>query len=183
MLVHLNGWAGVGKLSIAQILAQKLNGRVLDNHTIFNVAFRLTEFRSPEFYDTVRSVRDVAFARVLQLEATIPVILTNALGATSEWGEENWAEVRRVAKMRHSMLLAVTLRCSKDENLRRALTPARAYLGKLTDPDQLEKMFERLLLVPEGADAALDLDTTNMTPCTAAADILGWLTRVTAHEK
>lgn len=67
MLVHLNGWAGVGKLSIAQRIAPKIGARVLDNHTIYNVAFSLTEFKSPAFYEAVRSVREIAFSRILEL--------------------------------------------------------------------------------------------------------------------
>jgi cytidylate kinase len=60
MILHINGWPGVGKLTIGKIIAKKLKGRLLDNHAIYNVAFRLTEFRSAAFYDTVRAVRDIA---------------------------------------------------------------------------------------------------------------------------
>jgi predicted kinase len=60
MLIQLNGWPGVGKLTIARRLAERLSARVLDNHSIYNVAFALTKPRSPEFYETVRAVREVA---------------------------------------------------------------------------------------------------------------------------
>ena len=59
MLVHINSYPGVGKLTIGRILAEQIAGKLLDNHSIYNIAFALTEFRTPEFYDTVRAVRDL----------------------------------------------------------------------------------------------------------------------------
>jgi hypothetical protein len=79
MLIHLNGWPGVGKLTVGRLLQASIGGHLLDNHSIYNVAFSLTEFRSPAFYATVRAVREVAFARVAQLPGQIPVIMTNGL--------------------------------------------------------------------------------------------------------
>ena len=49
MIIVLNGYPGVGKLSIGRKLARLVDGRLLDIHSIYNVAFALTEFRSPEF--------------------------------------------------------------------------------------------------------------------------------------
>ena len=57
MIVHLNGRPGVGKLTIGRELLSLVGGRLLDSHSIYNVAFRLTDFASPEFYDAVRAAR------------------------------------------------------------------------------------------------------------------------------
>jgi hypothetical protein len=88
MIIHLNGWPGVGKLTIAHLLTQDIGGRLLDSHTIYNVAFSVTDFGAPTFYDTVRSVRDIAFERVAELPATVPVVMTNAY-ADTPFGNEN----------------------------------------------------------------------------------------------
>jgi cytidylate kinase len=69
MILQINGWPGVGKLTVGRIIAKELGGRLLDNHTIYNPAFALTEFRSPAFYDTVRAVRDVAFQRAAEIHS------------------------------------------------------------------------------------------------------------------
>ena len=47
MLVHINSYPGVGKLTIGRALANQIGGKLLDNHSIYNIAFALTEFRSP----------------------------------------------------------------------------------------------------------------------------------------
>ena len=53
MIIVLNGYPGVGKLTIGRELTTLMNGRLLDIHTVYNLAFALTEFKSPEFRDTV----------------------------------------------------------------------------------------------------------------------------------
>ncbi|MEQ9449136.1 MAG: hypothetical protein RLN70_09570 [Rhodospirillaceae bacterium] len=177
MLLHINGWAGAGKLPIARLMANQIDARVVDNHTIYNIGFSLTQFRSDEFYETVRAVRDIAFARILALDPVVPVIITNALGASSEWADENWAAIRELSAQRTCPLLAVTLRCAKEQHLERTTSAERSYLGKLRDRKQLEAMFDRGLLVPEGAHGEMQLDTTDMMPETAAQRILAWLTQ------
>ncbi len=45
MIIHINSYPGVGKLAIGKILQKRLQGRLLDNHSIYNVALALTEFK------------------------------------------------------------------------------------------------------------------------------------------
>lgn len=67
MIVHINSYPGVGKFTIGRALAELIGAKFLDNRSVFNVAFALTEFCSPAFYDTVRAVREIAYRRVLEL--------------------------------------------------------------------------------------------------------------------
>ena len=39
MLVHINSYPGVGKLTIGRILAEQIAGKLLDNH--FNLQYRV----------------------------------------------------------------------------------------------------------------------------------------------
>jgi shikimate kinase len=34
MIIHINGYPGVGKLTIGRIVAEQLGGRLLDNHSV-----------------------------------------------------------------------------------------------------------------------------------------------------
>ena len=97
MILQINGWPGVGKLTVGRIVAKELGGRLLDNHTVYNVAFSLTEFQTPAFYETVRAVRDIAFARIAEIQSDIPVVMTSAYAgsATMEVPQDFLAALRQ----------------------------------------------------------------------------------------
>lgn len=124
MIISLNGWPGVGKLTVGLELADILEGRLLDSHTLFNVAITLTDYCSSEYYDAARSI---AFECVLRLPPNIPVILTNviATGGPSGFAEEHWKAVRHLARDRGCSLYSATLDCAPDEQVRRMALPSR----------------------------------------------------------
>jgi len=177
MIVELSGLAGVGKLTIGRALAPMIDARLLDNHTIYNPAFATTEFRSPEFYDTVRAVRTVAFDRAAALPRDVPVILTTAPGANRAWGEEWQRAIRALADRRAARLCAVYLTCAEDEHHRRLVSRERELLRKLTDASALERLRQYQPLL-DHANAVLELDVGGLKPDTAARAIADWLDRL-----
>ncbi len=46
MIIHLNGMPGTGKLTIARLVAQELEGRLVDNHSIIDEVTLEHEFDS-----------------------------------------------------------------------------------------------------------------------------------------
>lgn len=79
MIIVLNGYPGVGKLTIGQELISRISGRLLDIHSVYNVAFALTEFKSPEFIETVEKIEAIAHDLIRKLPAEMPVVLTTVL--------------------------------------------------------------------------------------------------------
>ena len=137
MIIHINSYPGVGKLTIGRALAELIGGKLLDNHSVFNVAFALTEFRSPAFYDTVRAVREIAYQRILELPPSVPLVLTNWFSQGSAWGEENWDRAITLAKERGCPLNVVLLACSPDENERRIVAAGRTAKRKPQDVEMV----------------------------------------------
>jgi hypothetical protein len=174
MIININGWPGVGKLSVAERLQRRIGGRLLDNHAIFNVAFSLCEFQTPEFYETVRKVREIAFARASKLPVGISIILTSAY-ANTPFGRENWAAIREMANTRGASLCNIVMDCSLAENIRRLQSPQRARLRKLTAPQPLIAAREASNLLEGGGDYLLRLETSNLTAEDSAARIADWL--------
>ncbi|MGE4244903.1 MAG: hypothetical protein AB7E66_02805 [Parvibaculaceae bacterium] len=152
-----------------------MGGKLLDNHSIYNIAFALTEFRSPGFYETVRAIRDLAYERVLALPATTPIILTNWYSKGSEWGEENWGEVIALARRRPSTLAVVILSCSPEENERRIRSSGRDAMRKPRDAALVNGNRDGRPLIDRGADRLLRLDVTHLSADAAAAAIADWL--------
>ena len=173
MIIELSGHGGVGKLTIARILAERIGARLLDNHTIYNPAFATTEFRSPEFYETVRAVRRIAYDRAVALPAGVPVILTMATGISPWWTRDCQDAMRDLADRRGVALLGVHVHCAVEENIRRITQPARALLRKLTDPAILTDGLDRPVAL-DHCDRMVDLDVTTLSAEAAAGQIERW---------
>lgn len=173
MIIEIIGQPGVGKLTIGRLLAARLPGRLLDNHSIYNVAFSLTDFRSDAFYRTVREVRDVAWNAALGLPSDTPLVLTTA-HATMTWWREEWRNaVVDLARKRGSRLLVAHLLCSDDENRRRIASADRLASRKATDPAGVDRNADRATTVDHG-DALLTLDVTALLAEEAAERISNW---------
>jgi predicted kinase len=176
-IIHLNGSPGVGKLTTARHLSPLLGARIVDNHTIYNPAFALAEFRTPAFFDAVRQVRDVIYRLILRLPPMVPVILTDAYFADSEWGRENWQAILDLARQRDAHLFAVTLTCSREEHQRRIVDVERDAKGKIRDPNLVDGWTNRPLVTGD-TPFCRAIDVTHLAPETIALDIAAW---VSAH--
>lgn len=174
-LIHINSYPGVGKLTIGRILASELGAKLLDNHSVYNVAFALTEFKSDAFYDAVRDVRSVAYRLAKKLPSDMPIVLTNAHAQDSTWGNECWDHAIELARSTHRDHVVVLLECSRDENARRIQSLDRDAKRKPRDPKMFRQGDKDRPLIDRGADRLLRLDATEMSASAAAAAIIAWL--------
>lgn len=154
---------------------ERIGAKLLDNHSIYNVAFALTEFKSTAYYETIRAVRAIAYRRVLDLPIDTPVILTNAHAVDSAWGNECWDEAIALARRRGSALCNVILACTPEENARRIQCANRDAKRKLRDPNVFTGNRDGRVLLDRGGDKTLQLDVTNLTADLAATAIATWL--------
>jgi tRNA uridine 5-carbamoylmethylation protein Kti12 len=174
-LIHINSYPGVGKLTIGRHVASELGAKLLDNHSIYNVAFALTEFKSEAFYDAVREVRSTAYRIVMGLSPDVPVILTNAHAQDSNWGNECWNEAIELAQKTGRRHVVILLDCARDENARRIQSVDRDALRKPRDPTMFRQGEVDRALIDRGADKLLRVDVTDMSANEAAASIVEWL--------
>lgn len=175
MILHLNGYPGTGKLTIAQAMMPLLGARLLDNHSVYNVALALTTFKSPEFYQTVEAVRRVAYDRVLDLPRDVPVILTNAHAEDSAWGQSCWDALLALAQARGGPLFLVTLEIDPDEHDRRVQGLSRVAHRKPRDPAMFPGNRDGRALLERGGDARLRLDVSDLSAEAAAQAIVAWV--------
>ena len=178
MIININSYSGVGKLTIAKILQKRIQGRLLDNHSIYNIAFALTEMGSPEWFDTVRAVREIAFKRVLELPKGVPVILTN-VHFDSAWENECWDAERELARSRGVHMLIVVFDCSVEENTRRIQSLDRELKRKPREPAHIRDNAEGKPLLDRDGDHLLRLDITDLTAEEVAAQVGDWVMEVT----
>ena len=152
-----------------------IDARILDNHSIYNVAFALTEFKTLAFYDTVRAVRKIAYDRVVDLPTETPLILTNAHATDSDWGNESWDEAIALARRTGRSHHVVVLECSREENARRIQGLDREERRKPRDPAMFRQTPEDRELMSRDAAALLRLDVTHLTADQSAKKIADWL--------
>ena len=177
MIIHVNGWPGSGKLTTAREVARELDARLLDNHTLHDVALRLCDQYTPEYWELYYQVRDAAYRRVRALPADEVIVMTNALTLESDREREAWAAVKALALNRGVPLVAVTLQCSLDENVRRIASEGRRH-RKLTDPAPLIEWRSKFTLLTDGSVPSLTIDNTNWSPAQVANEIVEFVRRV-----
>lgn len=173
-LIHINGAPGVGKLTIARHMANQLNARVLDNHAIYNVAFALTEFRSPAFYDAVRASRSAAYEQILRLPDNETVILTDAYFDDTDWGRESWRTIEQLADRRRWPFFSVALLCEAIEHRGRIVSAERAGRGKLQDASYVDRAITRRL-IERDKGFSKRLDITGLSADGAASLLIDWI--------
>lgn len=160
-------------------MAPSLQARVLDNHAIYNIAFALTEFRSPQFYDAVRAVRVAAYDQILQLPDNETVILTDAYFEDSDWGWESWKAIEQLARLRRWTFLTISLACDAPQHRRRIVTEERAGRGKLQDPSYVDRVAARRLIEKAGPLSSR-LDITHRSAEDAASILVDWIEGITS---
>ena len=175
MIIHINSYPGVGKLTIAKALSKSNGAKILDNHSIYNVAFALTEFKSPEFYKTVSDVRAIAYQRVKELPSDVPVILTNAHVQDSSWGNACWDEALKLAKSCKRAHVVVILDCSREENSKRIQGVDREDMRKPRDPQMFRQGPIDRPLIDRDADHLIRMDVTNLSAQQVADHLHSWL--------
>jgi predicted kinase len=174
LIIHLNGWPGSGKLTVAREVARKLDARLLDNHTIHDVPGRLCDRGTAEYWELYHQVREAAYRRVLAMPGDEILVMTNALTQESEREREAWAAVKALAANRGVPLVAVTLDCSLEENVRRIASESRRP-RKLADPEPLIEWRSTLTLLTDDSVRSLTLDNTHLGPEQAADAVVAFV--------
>jgi len=183
ILVHLLGPAGVGKLTVAQVLAPLLQARVVDNQWINNPIFGLLDNdRTSPFptavwmeIDKVRSAVLETIARISPPEASY--ILTNELYDDESEDRMVAGMVMDAARRRGSPYVPIRLQCVGVELAKRVVADERAMRLKSMDPNAAHQNALRPVLVT-GSPNELTLDTSGLSPRAIAEKIAAHIAQV-----
>jgi hypothetical protein len=186
ILVHLLGPAGVGKLTVAHVLAPQLQARVVDNQWINNPIFGLLDNdRTSPFptavwieIDKVRGAVLETIARISPPEASY--ILTNELYDDEPEDRSVAGMVMDAARRRGSPYVPVRLQCVGAELAKRVVADERAIRLKSMDPKAAYQNALRPVLVT-GSPNELTLDTSSLSPTAIADRIATHITQVRAN--
>lgn len=165
MIIHINGMPGVGKFTVAQLLASSLSGHLIDNHRLIDAATTCSDHGSRNYIKVLKNITDVVFAELRTYKAGQSIILTNALADQCPEDIDRYNRCKQLAELRGEKFLAVLLTCSVEGNISRVQNPSRALKGKLTRVDRLLELRELYSIYhPENETHRLEIDSTNLSP-------------------
>ena len=167
LIVHLNGWPGVGKKTIGSALAEMLAARFVDNHLLHDVAIVCAGFESPERWAVYDRVRAAAYEGLFKRPKDEIFVMTNALCRNAPRELKAWEHIVELAVSRDVPLVPVVLEAQAEENIRR-LGSAERVGRKLTDPAELRGYFAMDAIQCPEAHETLILDVTRLHAVEAA---------------
>lgn len=180
--VYINGYPGVGKLTVARELERLLpKSKVYDNHLLIDPIAQLADRSSPE-YDMIRtSLRRLILDVIGTAESTRGTtwIFTDSR-CTSEVGSNAVQDFVDASKKRGVPFIPVIMTCSPEENARRIVDEGRGKGGrtKLRDTDVLRSIREQEVMYRFGGESELELDMSNLSPRDAAQKIVDHISKV-----
>lgn len=176
MIIHINGFPGVGKLTVAQLLAERLNARLIDNHSLINAARVPWEHGTDEYIELLRRIAAEVYADLAKQPKDEIQIFTNALANEYAPDPSRFKAIQELAARRGVPFVPVLLECDYDENVKRLCVESRADKQKLRDVDVLKDIYANYTrLHPDDHPNQLRIDTTANAPEKTADAILAFL--------
>lgn len=182
--IYINGYPGIGKLTIAKELQQLLpDSKVYHNHLLIDPIDALVERSSPGYHEMRTGLRRYVLNEIATSECTKDKtwIFTDAreVSAAGEMGAKDY---EAAAIKRGVSFISIVLECEIGENIRRAINPTRvANIGaKLTDETILRPILENETIYRFGNETELVLDVTKLSSKEAALRIKEHVDRLAA---
>ncbi len=178
-IIHLIGFPGVGKLTIAkEIVRQRPDFVLVDNHLINNPVFSIIKADGKtklpnEIWPQIARIRDVVLDTMVRFS---PPDLSFVMTNFAIEDEEDKAEARKIentAAQRGGLYFPVIVTCGLEENRRRIVTPERRANLKCIDPDDPGRNHaEKRLMRFDTHPNRIEIDVTHIQPADAAREIL-----------
>ena len=161
--VIIYGPPGAGKLTVAQVLAERYGMRLLDNHLSVDPALRLFEFGTPEFVDLVERMR----VDLLQAAARAGLDVVATFVYAHVVDDDHLATLIAASADAGAHVTLVQLLPSNEALDVRVQAPSRVGTTKITDPDVLHRLQVEFDLRTPARSEDLVIDNTALP----AADV------------
>lgn len=177
MIVHINGWPGVGKNTIGKIVSQQLNARFIHNHVLHDVALACAGYGDADRWPLYEQVRSAAYDVLKRRPKTEIFVMTNAL-CTGEAKEiAAWSRVVELAIDRSAMLIPIVLTADVDE-LSKRVASAERLDSKLKDPSALRQMIQEHKLQVPAVTETQEFDIGKLSANDAAAAVVAYVNKI-----
>ena len=177
MIIHLNGWPGVGKYTVGKVLADNIGARFVYNHLLHDVAFACAGRGDEERWPLYEKVRAAAYDVLSRRPHDETFVMTNALCNGVAREEEAWVNVVDLAMSRAEKLIPAIL-LAKTEIIAQRIEATNRSNMKLKDSEALRVMVSKYTLQVPDVPETLELDVSKLSPSEAVNEIRFHLERV-----
>ena len=168
-LIIIYGAPAAGKLTIATEVARRTGFKLFHNHVSIDCVKPVFDFGTPPFNRMIETIRFATIAEAAREGVDLIHTFVYALGEDDEHfrrliasAEDNGGEVH-----------LVLLKCEPDELKARIGNDSRVKIGKLSDPEAVERSLIKYDLRSPFPDRdSLVIDTTDLDPVTTAQQIV-----------
>jgi hypothetical protein len=184
-IIHINGFPGTGKLTVAQYLVMHVttvNLKLIHNHLLINPADAVLHRTQPGYQALRRALRSAIFTSLTEPATLDTTYLFTDFQTTNELGTGVCAEYAQAAKDRGCLLIPIVLTCDEDENIKRITQSGREKHAKLMDVELL-RIFREGAPIFKLSDRKefLEIDVTCLEPEEVARVIWEHVLRVCPH--
>lgn len=176
-VLHINGFPGTGKLTVAKELAKVGDIRLIDNHMLNNPIFTLVRENSvdpipEEAWVAIRAIRQIVLDGFTTIaKPHLNFAMTNCLGHEDEEDYKIYEQIRDAITKSGRAYIPVLLTCSEEENLTRIMDEGREANMKMRDTNGLRELRNKFTLAGKDHPNVLQLDITALQPHEAATFI------------
>ncbi|KAL9078331.1 MAG: hypothetical protein Q9157_002762 [Trypethelium eluteriae] len=177
-LIWINGFPGVGKLTIAKALISLLESNrpiLIDNHQLIDPVAADFPRDHPDYQSERCRQRNVTFTeRVEHPDLQDQVVVFTDFQSNNELGRGVAREYEAAAQRSGRPFLPIYLECEVDENVRRVASAQRTNSGttKLLDSEVLKGIRVRCHLYRFDEIKGISLDVSSIAPQEAAEALL-----------
>lgn len=170
MIIHINGWPGVGKSTIGGILSEQIGARFIHNHVLHDVSLVCAGIGDEDRWPLYEKIRSAAYDVLERRPSDEIFVMTNALCKTADREVKAWNHVVSLAIHRKVPLVPIILTASAEELAKRIVDPNRLQT-KLKNPLALIEMVSKHALQVPNVMETLVLDVGNWSAQESAAEI------------
>ncbi|KAI0141248.1 hypothetical protein GGR57DRAFT_487482 [Xylariaceae sp. FL1272] len=171
--IWINGYPGVGKLTVARELCTMLEkSKVLDNHLLIDPVAAVFDREDPEYQPARTKIRRMMLDSIVESKSKEDITWIFTDQRSGPAGQEGAEDYQRAALAKGAPFIPVILDCDREEHFRRFVGDGRGKANtKLTDPAILSMILEGEETWRFRIPYELELDVTHLTAEAAARKI------------
>jgi broad-specificity NMP kinase len=168
-LIFIYGAPAVGKLTVANEIAERTNFKVFHNHLSIDCIEPVFQFGTKSFWKLIDLIRTETIAEAARAKQDLIHTFCYAKGSDDEYV----AKITQIVEENGGEICFVLLTCENSELEKRVLEESRKKFGKANNLEILREILDKYdLFSPVPERESLQIDNTNLSVAATAQSII-----------